>query len=56
MQFNAQTLKVVSHIFRKRILMTFDQVRETFLLILNLGYIKLQLFDYLLIVLRITQI
>ena len=30
-QFNAKTLKVVSHFFRKRILMTFDHVRATFL-------------------------
>ena len=32
MQFNAKTLKLVRHIFRKRILMTFDHVPETFLL------------------------
>ena len=30
-QFNAKTLIVVSHFFRKCILMTFDHVRETFL-------------------------
>ena len=31
-QFNAKTLTLVIHFFQKRILMTFDHVRATFLL------------------------
>ena len=38
-QLNAKSLKMVSQFFRKRILMTFDHVRATFLLTTNFTFL-----------------
>ena len=52
-QFNAKTLKMVSHFFRKRILMTFEHMRETFLL--TESKIKIFFFSFSLPILMIAK-